>query len=66
VKAAESSVLIFLWSILSRALAQEIPSGFNLERYNKIWERNTFYAVKPAGPGTAALCTAKARVEAQV
>lgn len=49
-KSAESAVLIFLWSILPCALAQEIPTGFKVERYSIIWERNPFSAVKSAGP----------------
>jgi hypothetical protein len=49
VKSAQVAVLIFLSSIPC-ALAQDIPTGFKIERYTKLWEQNPFYAVKQAGP----------------
>jgi hypothetical protein len=44
------SVTLLLWSVLSSALAQDIPSGFKVDRYVQVWERNPFTLVKPAAP----------------
>lgn len=43
-------VALLLWSILSGALAQDIPSGFKVDRYVRVWERNPFTLVKPTAP----------------
>jgi hypothetical protein len=39
-----------LWYISSCALAQDIPSGFRVDRYTRVWERNPFTLMKPAAP----------------
>jgi hypothetical protein len=39
-----------LWAILQCADSQEIPAGFKIERYARVWERNPFTLVKPAAP----------------
>jgi hypothetical protein len=44
------SVVLVLWSILSGALAQDIPSGFKVDRYARVWERNPFTLMKPTAP----------------
>jgi hypothetical protein len=41
---------ILLSSVLSCALAQEIPGGFKVERYTRLWEHNPFTEVKAAAP----------------
>jgi hypothetical protein len=41
---------IGIGAILPCAYAQEIPSGFNVERYATVWERNPFTLVKAAAP----------------
>ena len=41
---------IATWAILPCACAQEIPSGFNVERYATVWERNPFMLGKAAAP----------------
>ena len=38
---------LLLWSLLSSGLAQDIPSGFGVDRYARLWERNPFTLVKP-------------------
>jgi hypothetical protein len=43
-------VALILWPVLSSALAQDIPSGFQVDRYAQVWERNPFTLVKPAAP----------------
>jgi len=39
-----------IWAILPFAHSQEIPSGFNVERYATVWERNPFTLVQAAPP----------------
>ena len=41
---------ILLSSVCSSALAQEIPIGFKVERYARLWERNPFVEAKAAAP----------------
>lgn len=41
-------VPLLVWSISWGALAQDIPSGFKVERYALVWERNPFFLQKPA------------------
>jgi hypothetical protein len=41
---------IAIGAILPCAYAQEIPSGFNVERYAKVWERNPFTLGRVATP----------------
>jgi hypothetical protein len=43
-------VALLAWSILTGALAQDIPSGFKVDRYVRVWEHNPFNLVKPAAP----------------
>lgn len=42
--------LILLWAIFPSAHSQEIPAGFNVERYASLWERNPFTLAKAAAP----------------
>jgi hypothetical protein len=41
---------ILFWSVVPRAFAEEIPVGFKLARYARVWERNPFLPVTPATP----------------
>ena len=41
---------LLLWSISTGALAQDIPSGFKIDRYAQVWEHNPFTLMKPAAP----------------
>ncbi len=41
---------ILLSSVFSCALAQEIPAGFKVERYTRLWERNPFMKGAVAAP----------------
>jgi hypothetical protein len=43
-------VVLLLGAFFSSALAQEIPSGFKIDRYVRVWERNPFTLVKPTAP----------------
>jgi hypothetical protein len=43
-------MLIFLSSVFSCGLAQEIPAGFKPERYSQLWKRNPFTEVTPDSP----------------
>jgi hypothetical protein len=45
-----SCLAIFLLSAVPCAFAQEIPAGFKLDRYARVWERNPFLPVTPAAP----------------
>lgn len=38
--------VILLWAILPCAHSQTIPTGFNVQRYASVWERNPFTLVK--------------------
>jgi hypothetical protein len=42
--------VIPFWSSFSCVLAQEIPAGFQIERYSRLWERNPFAPLAPAAP----------------
>jgi hypothetical protein len=42
--------LILFWVILPCAYSQEVPVGFNAERYASLWERNPFALEKAAAP----------------
>jgi len=44
-------VAFLMWSVLSSALAQDIPSGFKVDRYAQVWERNPFTLMKQTAPG---------------
>jgi hypothetical protein len=46
-------VALLLWSIVSGALAQDIPSGFKIDRYAQVWEHNPFTLMKPSAPKKA-------------
>jgi hypothetical protein len=39
-----------LWALLQCADSQEIPAGFEIERYARVWEWNPFALVKAAAP----------------
>jgi hypothetical protein len=39
-----------IWAIVPCAHSQEIPTGFNVERYATVWERNPFTLVQAAPP----------------
>lgn len=41
---------LLLWAVVSGALAQDIPSGFKVDRYIRVWERNPFTLVEPTAP----------------
>jgi hypothetical protein len=41
---------LLLWSISFNARAQDIPSGFKVDRYAQIWEHNPFTLMKPVAP----------------
>jgi hypothetical protein len=41
---------MLLLSVFSCALAEEIPVGFKVERYRRLWERNPFVEAKAATP----------------
>ncbi len=43
-------VALLLWSISSEGRAQDIPSGFKVDRYTQLWEHNPFTLMKPAAP----------------
>lgn len=38
------------WSISLGALAQDIPSGYKVDRYVRVWERNPFTLLQPTAP----------------
>ncbi len=42
-------VALLLWSA-SGALGQDIPSGFRVDRYVRVWERNPFIPMKTTAP----------------
>lgn len=45
---------ILLSSVCSCTVAQEIPIGFKVERYARLWERNPFLETTAASPGVHA------------
>ena len=45
-----SCLATFFLSVVPCAFAQEIPTGYKLDRYARVWERNPFLAVPPATP----------------
>jgi hypothetical protein len=45
-----SCLAILFWSVVPGAFAQEIPVGFKLDRYARVWKRNPFLPVTPATP----------------
>jgi hypothetical protein len=49
-RARFSGALVLLCSVFSGGFAQEIPAGFQPERYFQLWKRNPFTLVTPDGP----------------